>query len=472
MKEKRDRMKRQPDFNRDTILLFLLLLLISGASAYPGSANTTALLQMNGTHGSNGFLDETGNSTTNQGGAILDTTIKKFGNASGLFVSASKQSIDLPAGKGLQFAGDFTIDGWYNASSYSGSPRILGIANTELTVQLASQYRIDVYVKGNNFYNASVDYPVKTWHYFKLLRRGSTCDLYIDATQVATYASCTGIVNSGGSNGLSIGTYQTGGGLSQYFAGHIDQFRIQNGYADLSGVLSGEDLATASDTTPPASIQGLGNTTVLCNETQWNWTNPLDPDLSEIITYKNGAWLENLTNTTIGRRWTGLSEGTDYTISTHTKDLSGNVNSTWVNATMQTATCGVPPTPTPTPGISGMYPRFDSNETAGSAPFPVSFYDESIGNITNWFWSFGDGNTATDQNPEYVFNGSGIFDVSLSINGTDGNGTFTKNRMIKVIGGSPAPAAAGPVIMPSTPGSWDEILGDRIGKILDVIFGE
>ena len=33
----------------------------------------------------------------------------------------------------------------------------------------------------------------------------------------------------------------------------------------------------------------------------------------------------------------------------------------------------------------------------------VSFKDESIGEITSWYWDFGDGSTSTEQHPIYQF---------------------------------------------------------------------
>jgi hypothetical protein len=105
------------------------------------------------------------------------------------------------------------------------------------------------------------------------------------------------------------------------------------------------------DTTPPASITGLTNTTFNCGNISWQWTNPIGADFNHTYVLKNNVWIANYTNTTTTALWTGLSNITAYTFSSKTVDITGNMNATWVNATATTAECPVvtPPTPTPTP---------------------------------------------------------------------------------------------------------------------------
>ncbi|MBT33067.1 MAG: hypothetical protein CMO01_25695 [Thalassobius sp.] len=47
---------------------------------------------------------------------------------------------------------------------------------------------------------------------------------------------------------------------------------------------------------------------------------------------------------------------------------------------------------------------------------PIQFTDISTGNIVNWLWDFGDGNTSTQQNPVHQYASSGNYKVKLSIN--------------------------------------------------------
>lgn len=52
----------------------------------------------------------------------------------------------------------------------------------------------------------------------------------------------------------------------------------------------------------------------------------------------------------------------------------------------------------------------------------VVFTDESMGEITEWYWEFGDGTNSLDQSPEHIFPGPGIYDVCLYVmDGLTGN---------------------------------------------------
>lgn len=48
-------------------------------------------------------------------------------------------------------------------------------------------------------------------------------------------------------------------------------------------------------------------------------------------------------------------------------------------------------------------------------PTLFHFTDFSIGNITSWFWDFGDGSNSTLQNPSHQYNSPGAFDVCLTV---------------------------------------------------------
>ena len=83
------------------------------------------------------------------------------------------------------------------------------------------------------------------------------------------------------------------------------------------------------DTTPPASITDLINTTgnFWIN---WTWTNPTDADFNYTMVYIDGVFV---TNTSSNYYNSTYSPHATRTISTRTVDTAGNINSTWVNQT-------------------------------------------------------------------------------------------------------------------------------------------
>ena len=50
----------------------------------------------------------------------------------------------------------------------------------------------------------------------------------------------------------------------------------------------------------------------------------------------------------------------------------------------------------------------------------VAFHDESTGRVTSWKWTFGDGETSTEQNPVHSYEGGGDYIVVLEVTGPDG----------------------------------------------------
>jgi len=75
---------------------------------------------------------------------------------------------------------------------------------------------------------------------------------------------------------------------------------------------------------------------------------------------------------------------------------------------------------------------FSAFPTSGSVPLNVSFTDNSTGSPTAWKWAFGDGNTSTEKNPVYVYNETGRYTVSLTIDNSEGSSTETRPKYIVV----------------------------------------
>ncbi|WP_048107514.1 PKD domain-containing protein [Methanosarcina barkeri] len=75
---------------------------------------------------------------------------------------------------------------------------------------------------------------------------------------------------------------------------------------------------------------------------------------------------------------------------------------------------------------------FSASPGSGPAPLNVSFTDNSTGLPNTWKWDFGDGNNSTEKNPVYVYNKTGRYTVSLTVNNSESISTETRPRYIIV----------------------------------------
>jgi PKD repeat protein len=75
---------------------------------------------------------------------------------------------------------------------------------------------------------------------------------------------------------------------------------------------------------------------------------------------------------------------------------------------------------------------FTADVTEGEAFLKVTFSSQSEGNITEWLWDFGDGQTSTKINPAHVYSTPGTYDVSLRVKGDGGVDTKKKAGYIHV----------------------------------------
>ncbi len=76
--------------------------------------------------------------------------------------------------------------------------------------------------------------------------------------------------------------------------------------------------------------------------------------------------------------------------------------------------------------------NFAASPTAGQAPLPVTFTDQSepAGNIDSWLWDFGDGATETEQSPQHTYSNEGFFSVTLTVSNSDGANSERKTNLI------------------------------------------
>jgi subtilisin family serine protease len=96
------------------------------------------------------------------------------------------------------------------------------------------------------------------------------------------------------------------------------------------------DVYQEEDTTPPASITNLHNTTYEQTYITWTWNDPADADFSHVMVYIDGAFKTNVTKGVQQYTATGLAPDTEHEIGTHTVDDAGNINAAWVKDTART----------------------------------------------------------------------------------------------------------------------------------------
>jgi PKD repeat protein len=75
---------------------------------------------------------------------------------------------------------------------------------------------------------------------------------------------------------------------------------------------------------------------------------------------------------------------------------------------------------------------FSAAPTSGTAPLAVQFTDTSSGSPATWAWDFGDGATATTQNPAHTYTAAGTYTVSLTVSNGAGSDTATRAGLISV----------------------------------------
>ena len=84
------------------------------------------------------------------------------------------------------------------------------------------------------------------------------------------------------------------------------------------------------------------------------------------------------------------------------------------NATQCSLTMDSPKTVTATFNLKT---DFSATPKTGYAPLAVQFTDSSMDGTGEWFWSFGDGGSSTEQNPMHMYRSAGTYDVALTANG-------------------------------------------------------
>ncbi|WMW22089.1 S-layer protein domain-containing protein [Methanolobus mangrovi] len=130
----------------------------------------------------------------------------------------------------------------------------------------------------------------------------------IDGSEVATVSNTTTTYNA---TGLASGS-------------HTILIATTN-FTGVQGGTATDDASTASvsDTTGPAAVTSLAESSTGSDWILWTWTNPTDSDFNQSVISIDGSEVATVSNTTTTYNATGLASGS-HTILILTKDLTGN----------------------------------------------------------------------------------------------------------------------------------------------------
>ncbi|WP_199880269.1 PKD domain-containing protein [Flammeovirga pacifica] len=112
--------------------------------------------------------------------------------------------------------------------------------------------------------------------------------------------------------------------------------------------------------------------------------------------------------------------------------------------------------------------NFEADETSGKGELKVKFTDLSIGDIVDWLWNFGDGNTSEEQHPEHTYTEEGDYTVSLKVSNEGGEDTKTMENYISIENDEPTSSDLEKLnirIFPNPAQDFVNIVGPNIEKV-------
>lgn len=233
--------------------------IVIGQDKDPYYNNVSLLTHMDGTNGSQTFIDSSANnfSLTTVGNAQISTTVQKFGNASGYFDGVNSY-IEAPLNSAFDFGtGDFTIELWAYPTRTGGH---VCVSRWKTGSDCAYYLAIDttsgiVLYLNNAFITNGGTITTNQWYHIAVTRQGSSIKAFLNGVQVgSTYNIGTTAIFSSTVN-LRIGRdYIT----NPPFEGYMDDVRITKGVArytsNFSSNLPNEAFADQSNPNTVKSV--------------------------------------------------------------------------------------------------------------------------------------------------------------------------------------------------------------------------
>jgi hypothetical protein len=338
-------------------------------SAITAGQTSLLLLQAPQAANNNSFFDSANTGTqVAYVGAPAQGTFSPFSQYATLFNGSNPNPyLSFLGGSGYGFGtGDFTIEYWIYAISWSTGPTVIDLRAPGGTLQFSDNYSVGgapgIYYAGAQQLTSSITIPIKTWTHVAYTRSGTTMSIWVNGVQGATGTKSDDLQATGTPR---IGTNNT-------------RVNPHNGYLSNVRIIKGQALYTSAFTPPllTTRLAATTNTTLLACQAPFSGT------------------------------------GTDYSTLTNTVTSTGTISTQIISTT----TFLTSPYSTRTIGGS-IY--FDGNSNITISTSTIGYLSLGSGNFSLEAWIYPTSN-ATEQ---IIFNkvatGSvvGAFDLRLRTDG-------------------------------------------------------
>ena len=291
---------------------------VSGSvGEFSNDSNTKLLLHFNGADEATSTTDASDSShgITFNGGAQLDTAIKKFGTAS--YINNGTLDITGTTSDFNHGTDDWTYECWVYPTSFASTAKVVWMQGThdsagEILARYNTSAQINCEHRNNSNTMASITgsttNSADAWHHLAVTKQTASnlIRVYLNGVQEATVATSG---SYGSSTELHIGNLT---GYSQYFDGNIDEFRVSNNnrYPDGTTFTPNSTLAvnatgTALGTTnvPTSAVTDVSGVMLLKDA---YGTTTLGTDVKAYFTADNSNWTEATSYADAGTFSTGI----------------------------------------------------------------------------------------------------------------------------------------------------------------------
>ena len=224
----------------------------------------------------NFFLDSSNNNLTITAvGAVTQGTVSPYypsGYWSTYFPGSTTSYLTVPANGAFNFGtGNFTIEFWFNITPGAGTNLGYGrssiIASSEANLGSAFSFSINgptigstgisIYIRSIKVVDSTAAISQGVWHHLAVSRSGTTVNLFLDGSLLATGTSSGDV----GNVPINIGAFKAiDPTYDDYFAGYISNLRVVKGVAVYTGNFVVPGIPLTQGQQALTNISALSNT--------------------------------------------------------------------------------------------------------------------------------------------------------------------------------------------------------------------